>query len=114
MNIRTPKNKVNHFKPHLLPTTGQLYKKYGTSLGDGHPDNTDPYKFSDPVNPSGQHHLETMSAAERVVSSDSERYAQQKAAEAAAAKQAELDAYAAKKAEEAAAQAAKAAQAPTA
>lgn len=47
-------HKVQEFRDTRLPSVRDLFDRYGFSLmkSGGHPDNTDPFKFSDPVNPS--------------------------------------------------------------
>lgn len=50
-----PKQKSNNrFRAVSLPSTKKLFDMYGYSRSAvGHPDNTDPYKFSSPSNPQG-------------------------------------------------------------
>lgn len=45
--------RLNAFKNYRLPSVRSLFERYGFSLAQaGHPDNTDPYHFKTPVNPS--------------------------------------------------------------
>lgn len=53
--IYNPKKVDNRrFKAVSLPSCKKLFERFGYSLGEkGHPDNTDPYKFTDPKFKSG-------------------------------------------------------------
>uniref|UniRef100_A0AAU8B671 Uncharacterized protein n=1 Tax=Dulem virus 229 TaxID=3145706 RepID=A0AAU8B671_9VIRU len=47
------KNCLNRFQAVPIPTVTKLFEMYGFSRAvTGHPDNTDPYNFTDPSNPS--------------------------------------------------------------
>lgn len=47
------KNCLNRFQAVPIPTATKLFEMYGFSRATtGHPDNTDPYNFTDPSNPS--------------------------------------------------------------
>ena len=49
----TKLRRLNAFKNYRLPSVRSLFERYGFSLAKvGHPDNTDPYNFKTPVNPS--------------------------------------------------------------
>lgn len=63
--IYNPKQKDNRrFKPISLPTARKLFERYGYSLAtDGHPDNTDPYKFKEPAFRSGVFPKDVVSGA---------------------------------------------------
>lgn len=46
------KNCLNRFQAVPIPTVTKLFEMYGFSRAtSGHPDNTDPYNFTDPSNP---------------------------------------------------------------
>ncbi len=62
MIIVRKKDMVNNFKEVPIPSARKLFERYGYSLTrDGHPDNTDPYHFSEPSNLVGSTELEKMS-----------------------------------------------------
>lgn len=49
--IYNPKQKDNNrFVAVSIPSSRKLFERYGYSTVQGHPDNTDPYKFSTPSN----------------------------------------------------------------
>lgn len=60
-------HKVQEFRDTRLPSVRDLFDRYGFSLmkSGGHPDNTDPFQFSDPVNPSVVPNLGTIELGQR-------------------------------------------------
>ena len=64
MIIVRKQDMVNNFKEVPIPSARKLFERYGYSLTkDGHPDNTDPYHFSEPSNLVGSTELEKMASA---------------------------------------------------